>query len=174
MNKTILTYGLLSGAVAAVLMTGTSMYFKSTMDFQNGQLIGYVGILLSMLFVYFGTRAYRDRDTAGAFGFGKAFQVGIVITLISCLCYVIAWMIVYATLMPDFMDKFIEYTLAELRASGADEAKIQAEAAKMNEMKTMYQNPFVRAAFTFIEPFPVGLLVTLVSSLILRRRPAVA
>lgn len=170
MKKTVLTYGLLSGAVAAVLMVGTALYFNNSMDFQNGELFGYAGILLSMLFVYFGVRTYRDQKVPATLSFGEAFKVAILITLISCACYVVAWLIVYQTLMPDFMDKFIEHTLAQMKNSGATEDQIRQEAAKMEEYKTMYQNPLLRAAFTFLEPFPVGLLVSLVSSLVLRRK----
>ncbi len=171
MNKTILTYGLISGAVASVLMVASAIYFKNSMDYQNGELFGYAGILLSMLFVYFGVRTYRDRKgPEETLSFGEAFKVAILITLISCVCYVVAWLIVYQTLMPDFMDKFIEQTLAQMKNSGATEEQISQEAAKMEEYKTMYQNPLIRAAFTFLEPFPVGLLVSLVSSLVLRRK----
>lgn len=172
MNKTILTYGLISGAVAAVLMTGNAIYFCNSMDHKNGELFGYAGILLSMLFVYFGTRAYRDQRVPATLSFGEGFKVAILITVISCVCYVVAWLIVYQTLMPDFMDKFIEHTLAQMKSAGATEAEISQEVAKMEEMKVMYQNPLFRAAITFLEPFPVGLLVSLVTSLVLRRKSA--
>lgn len=170
MNKTILTYGLLSGAVAAVLMTASALYFKNSMDTSNGALFGYAGILLSMLFVYFGVRAYRDQIQSGTWNFARAFRVGVLIMLISCVCYVAAWMVVYQTIMPDFMDKYIEHVLAQMKASGATTEKIAEKAAELEEGKIMYQNPFFRAAFTFIEPLPVGLIVTLMSSYLLRRK----
>ena len=170
MKKTILTYGFLSGLVAAVLMTASAIYFKNSTDAGNGELIGYAGILLSMLFVYFGVRSYRENVAGEALSFGKAFQVGILITLISCACYVVAWMVVYQTLMPDFMDKYIAQTLAHLKQSGATEEQIREQAARMEEYKIMYQNPVARAAITFLEPFPVGALVTLITSFILRRK----
>ncbi len=172
MKKTILTYGLLSGLVAAVLMTCSALYFKNSTDSKYGELIGYAGILLSMLFVYFGVRSYRESLAGGALSFGKAFQVGILITLISCACYVIAWMIVYHTMMPDFMDQYIERTLAQLKQAGATEDRIREEAARMEAYKAMYRNPFTLAAITFLEPFPVGALVTLITSLVLRRKPS--
>ncbi|HNM27459.1 MAG TPA: DUF4199 domain-containing protein, partial [Saprospiraceae bacterium] len=78
-------------------------------------------------------------------------------------------MLVYEILMPDFMEKYADHMLASLRASGASEAVIQQQTAKMAEYKAMYQNPFVRIALTFIEPFPMGLLVTVISALILKR-----
>ncbi|MCW5923890.1 MAG: DUF4199 domain-containing protein [Saprospiraceae bacterium] len=170
MNKIVLKYGLISGAVAAVMMTGSALYFKNAADHQNGEVIGYAGILLSMLFVYFGVRTYREQFAGDAWGFGKAFKVGLAIMLISCLCYVAAWMVVYQTLMPDFMDKYIEQVLAQMKSKGATEEQISQEAAKMEGYKTMYKNPFTRAALTFIEPLPVGLLVTLATSFLLRRK----
>lgn len=170
MNKTILNYGLLSGAVGAMLMLCSAFYFKNTANFDNGEIIGYAGILLSMLFVFFGVRAYRDRESGDSFGFGKAFQTGLVITLISCVCYVAAWMLVYEFFMHDFMDKYIDHSLTKMRADGIAETQIQQEAAKMEDFKEMYKNPFTRAALTFLEPFPIGLLTTLASALILRKR----
>ncbi|MFN0035615.1 MAG: DUF4199 domain-containing protein [Saprospiraceae bacterium] len=170
MKQTILRYGLLSGAVAAVLMIGTSLYFKSTMDFENGHYYGYAGILLSMLFVYFGVRSYREEVGGGVLSFGKGFQVGLLIAIVSCLCYVLAWMVVSETLMPDFMDKFIEHSLAQLQQSGAAQAEIDRQAAEMQHYKELYQNPLFRFGLTFLEPFPVGFLVALVSAVVLRKK----
>ncbi len=170
MQKTVLVYGLISGLIASVLMIGTALHFRNSMDFSNGQWIGYAGILLSMVVVYFGVRSYRDNVAGGSLTFGQAFQVGILITFISCVCYVIAWLVVYQTLMPDFLEKYAESTLAQLRLSGASEGKIQQQALEMEKFKSMYQNPLIRAGLTFMEPFPMGVLVTLITSFALRRR----
>lgn len=170
MNKTILTYGLLSGAVASALMLCTAFYFKSSMDTSNGALIGYAGIVLSMLVVFFGVRTYRQREAGDGWGFGKAFQTGLFITLISCACYVVSWMLVYEFVMPDFMDRYIAHSLEQMRAAGQSAEQIQAEAAKMEEMRELYKNPLARAGLTFLEPFPIGLLTTLVSAFVLRKK----
>lgn len=170
MQKTILVYGLISGLIASVLMIGTALHFRNSMDFSNGQWVGYAGILLSMLMVYFGVRSYRDNVAGGSLSFGQAFKVGILITLISCVCYVIAWLVVYETIMPDFLEKYMEATLAQLRLSGASEAHIQEQTLEMEKFKSMYQDPLLRAGLTFMEPFPMGFLVTLITSFILRRK----
>lgn len=176
MNKPILTYGLISGAIAAVLMLVTALYMRNELDFKNGELIGYTGILLSMLFVYLGTRSYRDNLHGEVFSFSQAFRVSILITVISCAIYVVASFIVFSTLLPDFMDKYVEHIMANLRASGLSEAQLQQEAAKMEQYKVMYRNPLVRIGLTFLEPLPIGLLVSLISSLVLRskKQPAAA
>ncbi|MBL7825583.1 MAG: DUF4199 domain-containing protein [Saprospiraceae bacterium] len=172
MKKTILNFGLISGAIGAVLMLASALYYKSNPDFKGGELYGYLGIFLSMIFVYLGVKSYRDKESGGAISFGKAFQIGIFISIISCLIYVLTWMFVYATIMPDFMEKYITHTLEQLQASGASAETIAAESQKMDEFKTMYQNPLVRFGLTFLEPFPVGFLVSLISAIVLRKNAA--
>ena len=172
MRKTILTYGLISGAIAAVLLVSMTIYMKSTQKFDNGAIIGYTGILLSMIFVFLGVRAYRDNVAGGTITFAKAFLVGILITAISCICYVITWFFVYATIFPDFMEIYAAQALERLQQSGASAEKISQEAQKMEEFKTMYKNPLIRFGLTFLEPFPLGFLVTLISAIVLRRKAA--
>ena len=170
MKQTILRYGLISGLAASVLMVASAMYFKSTKDFDNGQYIGYVGIFLSMLFVFLGVRSYREQVAGGVLSFGKAFQVGILIAIVSCICYVLTWMFFYETIMPDFLEQYMAYSLEHLQKSGAAQAEIEKYTSEMQHFKEMYQNPLIRFGLTFLEPFPVGFLVALLSALILRRQ----
>jgi hypothetical protein len=169
MKKTIVVFGLISGAISSVLMIGT-MLFADKIGFDRGYLLGYTTIVLSFLLVYFGIRSYRDEVNSGAITFGKAFAVGISITLISCLFYVAAWEVLYFKFMPDFMDKYGAHMVEKLRASGASDAAVLAKAEQMKKYKEMYDNPLINAAMTFIEPFPVGLLITLISAAVLRRK----
>ena len=81
-----------------------------------------------------------------------------------------SWEIIYFKVMPDFGDKYAARTIDAMREKGASQAAIAAKKKEMEKMKAMYDNPFINAAITFIEPFPVGLVVTLVSAAILRRR----
>lgn len=171
MKKTVLNYGLLSGGVSALLMLFMALYIRDDPSrFKNGELFGYTGIILSMVLVYLGVRAYRDQVVGGTISFGKAFQVGLLIALISCACYVVAWMLISKTLMPNFMEQFVTYSLNELKASGASPEEISRKAAEMEQYKTLYKNPLMTAAVTFLEPLPVGLLVTLLTAGILGRR----
>ena len=50
-------------------------------------------------------------------------------------------------------------------------AAIQAEAVKMAEFKKLYVNPLFNIGMTFAEVFPIGLIIALISSAILKRRP---
>jgi hypothetical protein len=106
----------------------------------------------------------------GHITFGRAFAVGILITLIACACYVVAWEIIYFKFMPDFADKYASYVIEKARASGASQQAIETQLQQMKSFKAMYDNPFINAAITFTEPFPIGLIVTLISAAILRKK----
>jgi len=170
MKKTILTFGLISGVVSSLMMAAT-VPFAGKISFDKGLIVGYTGIVLSFLLVFFGIRSYRDNYGNGQITFAKAFAVGISIAVISCVCYVVTWEIIYFNFLPDFMDKYGAHMVERARASGASDAAVLAKVEQARKYKEMYDNPLINAAMTFIEPFPVGLVITLISAAVLRRKP---
>jgi Protein of unknown function (DUF4199) len=169
-KKTILTFGLISGAVLSLMM-GLTVPFQDKIGLDHSYVIGYTTIVLSMLFTFFGIRSYRDNVGKGQITFAKAFAVGISITIISCICYVVTWEVIYYNFMPDFLDKYNAHIIQKMQASGATAAAIQTKVEELKKFKELYANPFFNAAMTFIEPFPVGLVFTLISAAFLRKKP---
>jgi hypothetical protein len=172
MKKIVLTFGLISGALMALFMFALIMPFIDRIGFDRGVIVGYTSMVLAFMLVFFGIRSYRENVGGGTITFGRAFAVGILITLISSACYVIAWQILYFyfNFFPDFLDKYSAHLVEKARAAGATPEAIQQQVDEMQQFKKLYSNPFFNAAFTFIEPFPVGLVITFISSLILRKR----
>ena len=170
MKKTIITFGLISGAVSSLMMIA-SVPFSHQIGFEKGLVVGYTCIVLSFLLVYFGISSYRDNDGSGHITFAKAFSVGICITLISCICYVVTWQILYFHFLPGFMDSYGAHMVEKAKAAGASPAEIQAKIQEAQRVREIEDNPLTNAAMTFIEPFPVGLVITLISAAILRRKP---
>ncbi len=170
MKKSILSFGLISGVFSAVMLLAT-VPFADKIGFDKGEYLGYTVIVLSLLMVFFGVRSYRDNAGNGQMTFAQGFAVGISITVISCICYVITWEVMYFKLLPGFMDKYSAYMVQKLQAQGASPAVIQAEVLQIKKYKEMYDNPFLNAAMTFLEPFPIGLVITLISAAVLRRKP---
>ncbi len=169
MKKTVLVFGVLSGLTSAALMFAT-MPFLEQIGFDKGLIVGYTGIVLSLLFVYFGVRSYRDNQQGGKITFGRGFGVGILITLISCIFYVAAWEVVSKNFMPDFANQYTAQVMAEARKAGASEAELAQKAVEMEDMKKMMEHPIIGKAMVFIEPFPVGLLMTLISAAVLKKK----
>jgi len=172
MRKIVLTFGLIAGAMLSVMMLAT-LPFLDRIGFDKGEVIGYTTMVLAFLMVYFGVRSYRDHVAGGRISFGRAFGVGLLITLVAAVCYVATWQLIYYRITPDFMDKYAAYAIEKAKQAGATEAAVAARAKEMAEFKEMYRNPLVNIGFTFLEPLPVGLLFTLVSAGVLsRKRPA--
>ena len=173
MKKTVWTFGLISGAILAVVIATMPLYLNGTMNFDHAEIVGYSVMVLAFVLVFFGIRSYRENVGGGAITFGKAFQVGILVTLIACTVYVAAWEIVYFNFLPDFADKYAALTLQKMRTRGATEAAIAKTAEEMAKFKVWYKNPLLNAGMTFMEVLPVGLLMTLASAAILRRKAPV-
>jgi hypothetical protein len=169
MQKIVLTFGLIAGVVLSVLMV-LSLAFHDQIGFDKGLIVGYTSMVLAFLMVYFGVRAYRDNVAGGSVGFGRAFMVGLAITLVASVCYVATWQVVYYRFMPDYLDKYAAYAVEKAKKAGATQAQIDAKAKEMAEFGEMYKNPLVNVAFTLLEPLPVGLVFTLVSAGILSRK----
>jgi hypothetical protein len=168
-KKIVLTFGIIAGVILSVLMVAT-MPFIDRIGFDYGLVVGYTSMVVAFLLVFFGIRSYRENVGGGQISFGRAFSVGILIVLIASVMYVVTWAIIYFNFLPDFGEKYAAHMLEKARAAGASAEQLAAEAEKMNEMKSILNNPLLNAAFTLLEPLPVGLVLTLVSAAILRKR----
>jgi hypothetical protein len=175
MKKNILVYGLIAGLVVSILMlvtVNTLSHCEGNVDYDKSMLIGYTSMLVAFSLVFIGIRNYRDKNNAGVISFGKAFKIGMLMVLIASTVYVVAWLIDYFVFIPDFMDKYAAHALDELKATGASQPEIERQAKEMADFGEMYKNPFFNALMTYMEILPVGLVVTLISSLILKRKTA--
>lgn len=168
MKRTVLVFGLISGLVSSVLML-VNVLFVNRIGFDRAVIVGYTAIVAGFLMVFFGVRSYREQS-GGRLTFGRGFTVGILITIVSCVLYVVIWQFVYYNWTPGFIDQYAAHEIEKARSSGATEQALASMRKEMADFKVMYDKPLYNAAFTFIEPFPVGLAVTVISAAVLRRK----
>lgn len=165
MKKIVLTFGIISGLICGAMFFIMSP--NGEIDFERGQLYGYTSMVLALSTIFFAVKQYRDKYNNGSIKFGKAFLIGLYITLIAGVVYVIAWEIYYTNYGAGFTDQYVEYTRNKLSDEGMSAEAIEAELAPQLEMMETYQNnSLFRWVITFIEIFPVGLLISLISALI--------
>ena len=169
MKRTVWTFGLISGAIISVMMAIT-VPFEEQIGSDRGLIIGYTTMVLSFLLVFFGIRSYRDNVAGGSVSFGRAFGVGMLIVLISSLCYVATWEVIYFKFAPGFAAKLEAYNIEQARKKASSPAEVEAKVAEAKVFTQRYQNPVFNAAITLLEPLPVGLVIALVSAGVLRRR----
>lgn len=167
MLRTILIFGLLAGAVVAVPMN-LMMLFGKEGDGSHSLFTGYALMLLAFTFTFVGVKHYRDRALGGVIRFLPALLVGLGISFVASLIYVIAWEITLHATDFAFIDDYSKAMIEGARAKGASPEKLAKLIAEMQSMRVKYADPLFRLPMTFVEIFPVGVLVSVVSAGLLR------
>ncbi|MCL6741986.1 DUF4199 domain-containing protein [Sphingomonas sp. RB56-2] len=166
MTRYALIYGAIAGAIAGGVLT-----IGIASDFSNHTTslwFGYLVMLVALSLIFVGVKRYRDVQCGGVVRFGKAFALGLAIATVAGLVYALMWETYLQVSGYDFMADYTRSVLKSMQAEGATPAAVQAKAAEMQSMAESYRNPLFRIPMTFIEIFPVGLLVALISAALLR------
>jgi len=170
MSKNVWIFGLLSGLVIAAFMVVSTTLCYNNPNYEGSMVIGYAGMLLAFSFVFVGIKNYRDKYNGGTISFVQALKVGGLIAFISSTIYVGVWLIDYYLFVPDFMDHYVQHVITEAKKEGASQAEINKQIADMAGYRNMYKTPLGIIMMTYLEPLPVGVIVTLISALILKRK----
>jgi amino acid transporter len=170
MKKIVLTYGLIAGAVVTAFMVYGTYSYYSNPDFKGSEVLGYSGMLVAFAFVFIGIKSYRDKQNNGTITLGKALKVGSLIAFIASCIYVGIWLIEYYCFFPDFMEKYSAAMIEKLKATELSTIEMKIKMAEINKYREIYKSPFGVILFTFAEILPLGLIVALISSLILKRK----
>jgi hypothetical protein len=162
MTRIVLTYGLISGAV---IITGIMITMALG---THSVVIGYLIMLVALSSILVGVKQHRDQSLGGVIRFWPAFAMGLLIAVIASLAYVAIWEAYLAYTHYRFMDDYTAQILAAKRAAGVTGQAYAKVVAETQTMKAQYANPLYRVAMTFVEIFPVGLLVALATAALVR------
>lgn len=138
----------------------------SNPEMKGNDVVGYATMVVIFSLIFFGVRSYRNKHLHGLISFGKAFKIGFWIALISSTMYVVVWLFYYYLFVPDFIDIYTQHVLSNCTTA----SDFSTKTAEMANFKEMYKNPVFVILITFSEILPVGLVVTLVSALMLKKK----
>ncbi|MEO5910978.1 MAG: DUF4199 domain-containing protein [Pelobium sp.] len=169
MKKKVWKYGLIAGALVSLWMVASIAYCYSTQQFEGSIWLGYASMIIAFSMIFVGVKNYRDKELNGIISFGKAFKMGLTISLVASTLYMLVWLIDYYVFVPDFMDKFTEHSISQIQEN-IDGTEVKAKIEEMNSMKELYKNPLMVILFTYLEILPVGLVVSLITAFILKRK----
>lgn len=171
MKKIVLTYGLMAGSIVAAMMFATlPLWDSGVLNFDNGELVGYTTMVIALSMIFFGIKSYRDNYSKGSITFWDGCKIGLLITLIASVMYALAWEISYATMSGDFTKEMSDHYLEELRSGEVSPEELKKAEEEWASFSEMYKNPVVRFGVTLMEITPVGILITLLSAGLLRRK----
>lgn len=176
MKKIVLIYGIIAGVVVSTVMAIGMYMCSANPDYKPSMVAGYATQVIAFSLIFVGIKVYRDKYNAGTIKFGRAFLIGLYISLIASTMYVTTWAIEYKYVLPgDFMEmymaKYRAQMIKEARAKKTPEAVINKDLAEMNEMQASYRKPVYFTLFTYVEILPTGILISLISALILKKKP---
>ncbi len=136
----------------------------------EAQWVGLLGTLaITVTAIILGTRARRAELPAEAgFAYGKALGAGVAITLVSAAVGIVTNYLYVAVINPQFNELLLQNKLDKLSAQGISDAQM----AQVERISRMFMTPAVEAISSFIAAFFLGLLISLVTSAILKRAPA--
>jgi len=171
MTRIILVFGLISSVILSILMFSTFPLMRSgAISYDNAAYVGFGGMIIGMVTIFFGVKSYRDNHLNGSITFGKAIGVGLLIALVASIGYSISWEFYFNLLEPDFMDKYAVMCIDKAKSTGASEAEMKEVVAKTEQMQALYKIPVARFGITTTEPLPVGILWSLFSAAMLRKK----
>ena len=177
MKKTVLIFGSIAGLIVATFMATTMAIMANTSgsveSTGTSMVIGFASMAAAFSFVFVGIKNYRDKHNGGVISFGKAFWLGFLISFVASSIYVLTWAVEFNLFIPDFMDKYTNMNISYMVKSGLKDQKLVE--AVYDSLLNNYQykhNPFFFTMYTYFEILPVGILITLISALILKRKTA--
>jgi len=168
MFKLILRYGIIAGVIVGAPMLWRMLTATETEAHLGGLLVGYLTMLVALTAVFLGVKQYRDRIKGGVIRFLPALGVGLGISVVASLIYMLSWEISIAFSKFDFVAWWQHQMIDGAKARGASAEELAHVTAEAKAFAVMYANPLARMSMTFLEMFPVGLLVSLITAAILR------
>ena len=152
----IVTAGMFLGIFVLTEHGGASLWF------------GYLTMLLALSTIFFGVKRYRDTEGGGVIKFLPALMLGLGIAIVASFIYVMVWEVYLAATHYTFINLYADAIVASKKAAGVTGPALDKVVSEMETLKTNYANPMFRLPMTFLEIFPVGLVVAIISAAILR------
>ena len=167
MQKIAITYGILSGTITiATLILG--LVVSDGGSFLSSEIFGYLTMIVALSMIFIGIKRYRDQELGGVIRFPPAFAMGLAIAVIAAIIYTFVWELYLMTSGYDFIDSYVNSAIEAKRAAGLSADKLAQEIAALEEMRSDYGKIYIRIPMTFLEIFPVGLIIALLSAALLR------
>lgn len=170
MKKNVWIFGLAAGALITTIANYMAWVCCANPQFETNDFLGYTAMLVIFSLIFVGIRNYRNHYLDGYITFGTALKIGFFMSLIASTLYVVVWVVDYYVFIPQYLDQYIVHVMYKTKNSGATETELAETAKNMAEFKELYKNPLFVIISTFLEVFPIAIIVSLISALILKRK----
>ena len=171
MKQTAIRYGLMLGLISiAFSLVSNIMGFSDPRDPNTmmGILMGVLSFGISIFIIVLALKHYRDELNNGIMSLGQAISVGIMVALVSGLIAAVFSVLYYTVIDPGYFDTILEGTRQKMEDNGMDDDQID----QAMRITSMFSNPIVTFFATLLSSAFVGLIISLIAGLIMKREPA--
>ncbi|TXJ25905.1 MAG: DUF4199 domain-containing protein [Chitinophagaceae bacterium] len=176
MKPTALRYGLY-GTLAIVVLSAIHFFFIfPNASYNVSEVAGYLTMFLSMFFVFLGIRYYRDQVNGGHLSFVQGLKTGALISVVPAIAFGIFDLLYTQVINPTWLKKYQDYYAAELKKTTSPE-KLDEVLKKFESEAAVFNNPVMLFLIMTATVFIIGLIVTIISTVALKRnkpKPAMA
>ncbi|WP_460220163.1 DUF4199 domain-containing protein [Psychroserpens sp. MEBiC05023] len=153
MKHTVQKYGLYGLITGFIIFTLHLVFGIDNLDYSTNEILGYISIFLSLSFIFFGIKHYRDHINNGSISLGKAIIIGVLISLLVGTGIAIADFIYTKFINPSFFSDFEKQLIEQGK-----------------EDQIMEITSTTAALFMLILVTIIGFIISLISGLILQRK----
>lgn len=170
MRSTVYKYGV-RAALVMIVMAAVNFTLVSggEENFQISEVIGYLSMFLVMVFVFLGIRYYRDHHNQGRVSFAESLKLGLLIALFPSLTFGVLDQIYVNFINPDFYEEYYQHQVDKIDTQASD---YQAQVDKLQAERESFSNPLVLFLVMTLTVFLIGVVVTVISGLVLKRSRA--
>lgn len=169
MKNTVLRYGVYS-AISLCILNLLGWFLGKNLDYSIQEVIGYIGILVSLLFIFFGIKHYRDNENNGLVSFRKALLIGVLITLIASVAFGLLDIVYNKFINPDFVTEYYAHYVEKMKTS-LSPSEFQIKLKELEAQKELFSNTYMSFLLMAVTVFIVGFIISLISAMILQRKP---
>lgn len=169
MKNIIIKFGLLSGFIIIVSAIFTIALISDSDSFWFAEWLGYFIMVIAFSMIFIGIKDFKNKNN-NIIDFKTAFKIGLGISLVASLMYIVGWEIYFSFNGEQFINDYSNETINNLIESGKSPELIDQTRSEISESMELYRFAPYRITITFFEIFPVALIITVISALILRTK----
>jgi hypothetical protein len=163
-------YGLIAGLILTGMVVTMMLMIGETSNFERGESVRYLFIVSAFSMIYLGIRQYRDKKLGGTISFNIAFRTGLLITIIASTCYAIAWLVYFNFIDESFTERYTTFMIDKIKTGDKTPEEIENEIKLFTVNMADYKKPGVMGLYTFLEIFPIGLVISILCGMLMKRK----
>lgn len=156
-----MTYGAYYG-LSAVVMMFLSYFLSADMKSSLPTILSYV---LLALFMFLGTKSYRDHDLGGGISYGQCLSTGVLISIFGGIIVAVFSVVMFTLIDPSMTEKILEDARQRMFEQGTPDDQIEMAI----NMSRKFMSPIWLFLFGVLGSAFAGFLISLFVSIFVRK-----